>query len=695
MLLAFPIYLFIAIVLVFLISFDGRLMQTSDWIVRNPMYQQLCWADWPIYFPDGHHFVYTYTYLIPPALLSKIVGLTHSVFCIQVWVGLGLLLIMLLLHQKLGFKKSIFCIAFLFIFSNVMGIAWISRLAHFLIENDILNVAEDQIACGFAYTYRPPQLLMLFQTYHFFIPTTLFLTMWYTRSISVYHLIFLSAMMAIQAPLCAIAFFPILLFCLFDGERGLRIRNFFNHFKLESIISSLIASILVLFFIIYLKTNNITQVSTVFKYLQPGILSVFIPIVIISLLVNTIIPLLLLRHCKKKWFLWVFFTICIISIFLYIGAPYNNNEALLKMCIVINFIFTILLFNRAIELLNVKHSNGICRYERLIFVVFVLCATLGFLRPIYLKVKDFDFSFQPREKNMLLQLGNTIYHPTCHYYKQFIDEKDAFYPSTVFITEPGKAMQGLLTPFSRDCMPNDTSLYHIPVKISRFTHISNDNSIQGVLVDNIVKLEGVAAFYLALIALEQMQQEGISLETKINYQGNTNLSLKDLIKLSLINNDSLANNALIEYLGGIKKLQTRFSQFGVEMDINKQNKFITSYRSSPSLILRVFKQFDKSEIIQGEYEEYLKQTLSHSNNISKDIKNILPENTRIGIIPGKSSMLISGITYISNEVYLINLPQGEHLYILLSYQSAAPEDIRKLKIAQLIEKHIKKHRPSN
>ncbi len=97
----------------------------------------------------------------------------------------------------------------------------------------------------------------------------------------------------------------------------------------------------------------------------------------------------------------------------------------------------------------------------------------------------------------------------------------------------------------------------------------------------------------------------------------------------MIDNESRASNALIEYLGGIKKLKTRFSQFGVEIDTNKQIKLITSYRSTPSLILRVFKQFDKSEIIQGEYEAYLKKNLSRSHNVSDDIKNILPENTKL------------------------------------------------------------------
>ena len=521
---AIPIYLFITIFLIFLTSFDGQLPQSGDWIVRNPMYQQLCWADWPIYFPDGHHFVYTYAYLIPPALLSKIVGLTHSVLCIQVWVALGLLLMMLLLHQKLGFKKSIYFIGLLFIFSNVMGSDW------FL---DLWSLIADSGQWVALYcTFRPNQIQMLFQTYHFFIPTTLFLTMWYTRSVPTNYLIFLSAMMAIQAPLCALAVFPILIFSLFDGEKGLQVRNFFNRFKLESIIASFIASIIVLFFIIYVKTNDITRIGSVFKYLRPGMLSIFTYLAIISLSVNTIAPLLLVRHCKKKWILCVLFALCVTSIFLYIGAPYNMNEALLKMCIVINFIFVILLFNRAIELLDFKRNDGIYRYERPIFIIFMLCASSGFVQELNNKAKDFDFSFRPQEKNIRGQFGNTLYHPTSNYYKQFIDEKDAFYPSTLFITEPGKAMQGLLKPFSRNCMPNDATLYHFPVKIGRSTYMINDNIIQDLGGDDKVKFEGVSAFYLALIVLEQMQQKGVSLDSTIDYQATTNLRLKDLIKSS-------------------------------------------------------------------------------------------------------------------------------------------------------------------
>ena len=62
------LYMAISVLAVFLLGLDGRVMQSWDLIVRNPIYSELINAEWPLVMPDGRVVMYALLFWLPPAL---------------------------------------------------------------------------------------------------------------------------------------------------------------------------------------------------------------------------------------------------------------------------------------------------------------------------------------------------------------------------------------------------------------------------------------------------------------------------------------------------------------------------------------------------------------------------------------------------------------------------------------------------
>jgi len=88
----------IAAVCVFICGFDGRLNQSWDFLVRNPLYNDLINDPWPWQASNGDVLIYPIQFWLVPAFLAKACGGASAQF-LQLWVFLGILLTMLNLYR--------------------------------------------------------------------------------------------------------------------------------------------------------------------------------------------------------------------------------------------------------------------------------------------------------------------------------------------------------------------------------------------------------------------------------------------------------------------------------------------------------------------------------------------------------------------------------------------------------------------
>lgn len=101
------VYILLSAAAVLLIGLDGRVVQSYDLVVRNPLYDEIVRQEWPVRMPDGRYVVYALMYWLPAGLLSTWFPSLSQVF-LQLWILLGMVLICLTLHFKLGLWRTLF-----------------------------------------------------------------------------------------------------------------------------------------------------------------------------------------------------------------------------------------------------------------------------------------------------------------------------------------------------------------------------------------------------------------------------------------------------------------------------------------------------------------------------------------------------------------------------------------------------------
>ena len=105
------ISLILLLLLTEFIGFHGHVQQSSDFIVRNPIYSTLIREDWPIYSRTGDYFVYYHAFWLPPALLCRWMHLQqHADTVLFCWTYLGLALTALTFFLRLKGKILLFTI---------------------------------------------------------------------------------------------------------------------------------------------------------------------------------------------------------------------------------------------------------------------------------------------------------------------------------------------------------------------------------------------------------------------------------------------------------------------------------------------------------------------------------------------------------------------------------------------------------
>lgn len=183
------ISLLIAAGITFLNGFDGRVLQSGDFIVRNAVYGELISSPWPLILEDGSFVVYAIQFWLPPALIASHLPEWKTPI-LQCWVFVGLLLIQLQLVKLLGWKRALLfmvCLMTIWPLSN----NYIDRVT---LLNIIPSALQDSTA-----------------TYHFYILGSSMIVMMLSPQITYPRLLFCSALLFVSAPLTAAFFAPVIL----------------------------------------------------------------------------------------------------------------------------------------------------------------------------------------------------------------------------------------------------------------------------------------------------------------------------------------------------------------------------------------------------------------------------------------------------------------------------------------------------
>lgn len=185
-----------AAVCVFLCGFDGRVHQSWDFIVRNPLYAHLIHHDWPVQLSNGGHVVYPVPFWLVPAALSKFFP-SHSTLFLQLWVFIGLLLTSLNIWQVLGGVRSLIMLGCILVFAPLSQVA-----------DDVLNVVFHEDAFFSVHFRLLHPLSQMLNTFHFYVIGSLCLSLLVERRPSCPTIVAITSAFAIMHPMLAVILFP-------------------------------------------------------------------------------------------------------------------------------------------------------------------------------------------------------------------------------------------------------------------------------------------------------------------------------------------------------------------------------------------------------------------------------------------------------------------------------------------------------
>ena len=188
-----------ALVCTLLLGLDGRLQQSWDFIVRNPLYQDLIREAWPLGFADRGCVIYPLQFWLVPAGVSALLPAWCSTVVLQLWVFFGMFLLALNIAAYWGDWRA-------WVLSvGLLVVAPLTRVVDIAGMFGLYPSGVFMVNMGV-----PSALTQWFDTYHFFIITCLYLTLVAGRRLPVGVLLFVSALLAVMHPMmAAMLFLPV------------------------------------------------------------------------------------------------------------------------------------------------------------------------------------------------------------------------------------------------------------------------------------------------------------------------------------------------------------------------------------------------------------------------------------------------------------------------------------------------------
>jgi beta-lactamase class A len=223
-------------------------------------------------------------------------------------------------------------------------------------------------------------------------------------------------------------------------------------------------------------------------------------------------------------------------------------------------------------------------------------------------------------------------------------------------------------------------------------------------------MQSVFKFPLALAILDQVDKGIFSLEQKIHLNkedllaeiwsplrdkypnGGVDVTLDELLSLTVSQSDNNGCDILFRLIGGVEKVEQYLHQVGIKdiaivaNEAEMHRDWQIQYRnwSSPAAMAQLLYKFYLGKILSEKSREYLYQIMAKTNTNPGRLKGMLPEGTIVAHKTGSSGENENGLAAATNDVGIITLPNGKHFIIAVFVSdSRADEKTRNRVIAEI------------
>ena len=162
-------------------------------------------------------------------------------------------------------------------------------------------------------------------------------------------------------------------------------------------------------------------------------------------------------------------------------------------------------------------------------------------------------------------------------------------------------------------------------------------------------------------------------------------TIRELIRLALVESDGTASDVLLRVLDGPNEVQQYLSQIGIEdmRVVNTEKEMGADWNvqyqnwATPRAAVEVLRYFEKTSRQAGgladEEDKVLNEFMTNVVTGPNRIKGLLPRGTVVAHKTGTGGSR-DGITSATNDIGILDLPNGKHLAVAVFVSDSAADD---------------------
>jgi len=202
-------------------------------------------------------------------------------------------------------------------------------------------------------------------------------------------------------------------------------------------------------------------------------------------------------------------------------------------------------------------------------------------------------------------------------------------------------------------------------------------------------MQSVYKFHLALAVLDLVDKGKLRLHQKLFLKkgdllpdthsplrdkypnGNVSISIDELLRYTVGQSDNNGCDILFRLVGGPKYVNRYIKKLGIkevaivatEEEMHKDHRVQFRNYSTPQSATALLLKFTEGKVLQASSMEYLRDIMQNSPSGPKKLKGLLPSGTAVAHKTGYSGTDDSGLTYATNDIGIVTLPNGNHMVI--------------------------------
>ena len=394
-----------------------HVLQSYDFVVRNPIYDMLRHHELPLYSQRGEYFVYYHAFWLPPAYICRTCPNLNPDVLLYIWTYLGIFISICMLFLR--FKRHILTLCFILIILGMpfyLFTSYIRECTNLLTSTGLFKEAIIFLLGGFIHknAFYTSLWAQIISTFNHAIPIFIVLSALIFKKLPFHITAFLASLVVPFSPLGALLITGILISLFIH-----RLKKKEQKIITKSIIISISASPLLIFSAVYFSLSGGAGASTFFSVLPRqgnGILNSlsFLSSLSIQWILIWATYIAFKRHDSvfHKRLTGQLVCITAISSFIWIGRS-DTNELMYKAGAILFPLLALYIFtNRSSH--NLKPLHKILRVSlaliSMVWIVYDFCHRI---------IPSYTWDKNKMTVNKRTEWGDTLDHPEHIWYGSF------------------------------------------------------------------------------------------------------------------------------------------------------------------------------------------------------------------------------------------------------------------------------------